>query len=144
MRSYIRHPSDIPIEFCQDAVAAVETRNLRDVSRGGLSFISSTPLELGTVIRVRIGHVEPAFEALCSVSWCRRHEGHYLIGVKFLDAQDVYRARLVEQVCHIEHYKNLVFEREGRVLSGEQAAREWILKYAKDFPELDGDERSGS
>lgn len=137
MRSYIRHPSDIPIEFSREAVSAVETRNLRDVSRGGLSFISDMPLELGTVIRVRIGHVEPAFEAPCSVSWCRRHDEHYLVGVKFLDAQDVYRARLVEQVCHIEHYKKEVFEREGRVLNGEQAAQEWILKYAQDFPDLD-------
>lgn len=137
MRSYIRHPSDIPIEFCLEPVSALETRSLRDVSRGGLSFISDTPLELGAVIRVRIGHVEPAFEAPCSVSWCRRHEAHYLIGVKFLDAQDVYRVRLVEQVCHIEHYKKQVFEQEGRVLNGEQAAREWILKYAQDFPDID-------
>lgn len=137
MRSYIRHPSDIPIEFCREPVSAVETRSLRDVSRGGLSFISDTPLELGTVIRVRIGHVEPAFEAPCSVSWCRRHEEHYLVGVKFLDAQDIYRVRLVEQVCHIEHYKKQVLEREGRVLNGEQAAREWILKYAQDFPDID-------
>lgn len=142
MRSYIRHPSDIPIEFCREPISALETHSLRDVSRGGLSFLSDTPLELGTVIRVRISSVEPAFEAPCSVSWCRRHEEHYLVGVKFLDAQDVYRARLVEQVCHIEHYKRQVFEREGRVINGEQAAREWILKYAQDFPDLDTAGRS--
>ncbi|HEY9197762.1 MAG TPA: PilZ domain-containing protein [Gammaproteobacteria bacterium] len=134
MRSYIRHPSDIPIEFCQEPVSAIETRKLHDVSRGGLSFSADMPLEAGAVIRVRISHVEPAFEAPCRVSWCRRHRGDYLIGVAFLDAQDEYRARMVEQVCHIEHYKKEVLEREGRMLSGEQAAREWIHKYAQDFP----------
>ena len=144
MRNYIRHPSDIPIEFCREPISAVETRNLRDVSRGGLSFVSNTPIELGTLIRVRIGYVEPAFEAPCSVSWCRSHEDDYLIGVKFLDAQDGYRARLVEQICHIEHYKKQVFEREGRVLSGEQAAREWIIKYAQDFPDFGTTKQTGA
>ena len=68
------------------------------------------------------------------MTWCRRHNEHYLIGVEFLDAQDDYRARMVEQICHIEHYKKEVLEREGRLLSGEQAAHEWIHKYAQDFP----------
>lgn len=139
MRSYIRHPSDIPIEFQRKPVSALETRSLRDVSRGGLSFVSDVPLELGVLLSVRITTVEPVFEAPCSVSWCKAHDGQYLVGVKFLDAQDVYRARLVEQICHIEHYKREVLEREGRVLSGEQAAREWILKYAQRFPGLGGD-----
>lgn len=136
MRSYIRHPSDIPIEFRREPISTRETHHLRDVSRGGLSFISDVPLELGAALSVRITSVEPAFEAPCSVSWCKRHDGQYLVGVKFLAAQDVYRARLVEQICHIEHYKKEVLEREGRVLSGEQAAREWITKYARDFPGL--------
>ena len=134
MRSYIRHPSDIPIEFCRERVSASETRKLHDVSCGGLSFSAATPLEPGAVIRIRIAHVEPAFEAPCRVTWCRRHNEHYLIGVEFLDAQDDYRARMVEQICHIEHYKKEVLEREGRLLSGEQAAHEWIHKYAQDFP----------
>ena len=42
--------------------------------------------------------------------------------------------RMVEQVCHIEHWKKEIREKEGRELTGEQAAMEWIKKYAKDFP----------
>jgi hypothetical protein len=41
---------------------------------------------------------------------------------------------MVEQVCHIEQYKADVLKKEGRELTGEEAAKEWILKYAKDFP----------
>ena len=44
---------------------------------------------------------------------------------------------MVEQICHIEQYKQDVFEKDGRRLSGEQAALEWIEKYATDFPELE-------
>ena len=41
---------------------------------------------------------------------------------------------MVEQVCHIEQYKKEVLKNEGQGLSGEEAAVEWITKYAKDFP----------
>ena len=64
----------------------------------------------------------------------------YEVGVEFVMPDDEYRARMVEQLCYIEHYKRRVQAREGRELSGEQAAREWIEKYAAHFPDLDGDE----
>lgn len=134
MRSYIRHPADIPIEFRQTPAAALQTRRLHDVSCGGLSFIAQSPLKSASVITVRIASVEPVFEAECRVAWCRRLQEGYLIGAEFLHAQDEYRARMVEQICHIEHYRKEVQTREGRTLTGEQAAREWIGKYAKDFP----------
>ena len=43
---------------------------------------------------------------------------------------------MIEQVCHIEHYRKEVMLREGRELSAQEAAREWISKYAGDFPAL--------
>jgi hypothetical protein len=143
MRSYIRHPSDIPIEFRPTPDSTMETRHLHDVSCGGLSFVASSPLAPESVITVRIACVEPTFEAQCRVNWCRRLQEGYLIGAEFLHAQDEYRARMVEQVCHIEHYRNEVQAREGRSLTGEQAAREWIGKYAQDFPGLTDTQESG-
>ncbi|MFN2309244.1 MAG: PilZ domain-containing protein [Gammaproteobacteria bacterium] len=137
MRHYMRHPSDIPIEFRCAPAESTETRALHDVSRGGLSFVAPSPLLPDAVISVRIGCIEPAFEAPCRVTWCRRLPEGYLIGAEFLHAKDEYRARMVEQVCHIEHYKNQVQACEGRTLTSEQAAREWIGRYAEDFPELD-------
>jgi hypothetical protein len=136
MRSYIRHPSDIPIEVEHEPVSSTETRKLHDVSCGGLSFSVTEAIEPETIIRVQITCVEPPFEAPCRVTWCRPVHDQYLIGVEFLAQQDEFRARMVEQVCHIEHYKREVFQREGRQMTGEQAAREWIQKYAKDFPAL--------
>jgi hypothetical protein len=43
---------------------------------------------------------------------------------------------MVEQVCHIEHYRNEVLALEGRRLSTKQAAEEWIKKYSASFPNL--------
>jgi hypothetical protein len=37
---------------------------------------------------------------------------------------------MVEQVCHIEHYRKEVMVCEGRQLTSEDAAKEWVAKYA--------------
>jgi hypothetical protein len=44
---------------------------------------------------------------------------------------------MVEQLCQIEDYKAKVLAGEGRLLDGEQAAREWIRKFARRFPLFD-------
>jgi hypothetical protein len=41
---------------------------------------------------------------------------------------------MVEQICHIERYRNDVAQREGRQLTAEEAALEWISRYASSFP----------
>jgi hypothetical protein len=42
--------------------------------------------------------------------------------------------RMCEQVCHIENYRNEVKAAEGRELTPEQAAVEWVSKFAARFP----------
>ena len=41
---------------------------------------------------------------------------------------------MVEQICHIEHYRRTVHESQGRSLSSHEAAPEWIERYAEAFP----------
>jgi phage tail tape-measure protein len=41
---------------------------------------------------------------------------------------------MVEQLCYIEQYKQMVKTLEDRNISGEEAAMEWIEKYAGEFP----------
>ncbi|HEU0077282.1 MAG TPA: hypothetical protein VFQ76_06510, partial [Longimicrobiaceae bacterium] len=60
---------------------------------------------------------------------------HFCIGVQFLDAGDAFRARMVEQVCSIDRYRRQVREREGRELTGQEAAEEWIRDHAARFPD---------
>ena len=140
MRGYIRPPSDIPIEVMDGQIDDGEIRQMQDVSHGGLSFVSATALAEGRVIRIRIGLVQPVFEATGRVVWCRGHNDAYTIGLQFLDRVDTFKVRMVEQVCHIEHYKRQVLAQEGRVLSNQQAALEWIDRHAQDFPVSDTDD----
>ncbi len=134
-RSFIRHPADIPIEVRCGPPVSGPGNQLNNISHGGVCFSSRTPWKNGSLIRLRIPVVEPAFEASGKVIWCRREDDHFEVGVEFLDREDVYKARMVEQVCHIEHYKHKVLTEEGRELSGREAAMEWIRKYAARFPQ---------
>lgn len=141
MRAYIRHPSDVPIEFSPvnlggARAVASESNLIQDVSLGGLSFGSKERLPVGMRVRIKIPVVNPPFEAEARVIWCLSRPDRYEAGIEFTSAEDAYTARMVEQICHIEHYRLWVKEVEGRELDAEGAANEWIGKYAKDFPNI--------
>ena len=139
MRKFIRHPSDIPIEVNIISKKASEQHSepMSNISEGGLAFHSTTTLDLGTVIVIRIPIVEPTFEVRARVAWCEKDNDIYDIGVEIIDEEQAFQIRMVEQVCHIEHYKKKVLESEGRDLSGKEAAVEWIKKYAHSFPDAE-------
>jgi len=143
MRSFIRHPSNIPIEYQMDMEGSGAGREcLSDIGHGGLSFSSARELTVGGLITIRITQLQPVFEVEGRVAWCRPEGDGFAIGVSFLQADDCFRVRMVEQVCHIEHYKSEILATEGRVISGEQAAREWISRFAGSFPLLDDEEEA--
>lgn len=134
-RRYIRHPSDIPITYMPVHRDAYQENRLRNISIGGLCFRSSSYLEQGLTLLIRIPFVHPEFEGKAVVVWCRRGGKAYEVGVRFVDNNTSFRIRMVEQVCHVEQYKREVLDVEGRQLSSEEAALEWIQKFAQDFPE---------
>ncbi|MFT7185360.1 MAG: hypothetical protein ACI84K_000738 [Pseudohongiellaceae bacterium] len=138
MRAYIRHPAGVPIEFTPVSDSPSEKTLAQDVSLGGLSFSSTTRLKVGSLVKVRIPIVEPPFEAEAKVIWCLSRPDRYEAGIEFKTEQDAFSARMVEQICHIEHYRMWVQEVEGRDLDCEHAAEEWIGKFAEDFPNISG------
>lgn len=144
MRAYIRHPADVPIELTPasgsdivDVEQPAKSVQAQDISLGGLSLKTMNRLEVGSMINVRIPVVDPPFETVAKVIWCIGRPDRFEVGIKFMKEKDAYSARMVEQVCHIEHYRQWVREVEGRDLNGEDAAAEWIGKFAKDFPGID-------
>lgn len=107
-----------------------------DVSVGGLCFHSDQPLAVASRVQLRLPLIDPEFVASGEVVWCRSVVQGFDIGVALSGAQDRYRTRMVEQICHIEAYRRGQAEL-GRQLSGEQAAGEWIERYGAHFPEAD-------
>lgn len=133
MRSFFRHPTDIPIEVQRDRLPA-DRHRLCNVSHGGLCFRYANRLAPGDTVTVRIPGVTPPFEAASRVVWCQTDGDGYQVGVEFLDHQDLYRVRMIEQVCQIEHYRREMREKHGRVLTSQEAALEWISRFARSFP----------
>lgn len=134
MRTYIRHPANIPVQIEIESQAAGMQHRLNNISRGGLAFNSAESIPQGSVVRLTIAAVDPVFEAQGIVTHCHYEMNHYVVGIEFIHRNDLFVARMVEQICHIEQYKREVAELEGRQLSGQEAATEWISKYADSFP----------
>lgn len=133
MRVYRRHPSEFPVELRAPDGAAPRMERLHDLSVGGLCCRSSASLAPGDHVRIRIRVGLPGFEADGRVAWCRPHEDGYRVGVEFVSEEEAQRARMVEQVCHMERYHQQLLA-EGREVSREEAALEWVAKYAAQFP----------
>jgi hypothetical protein len=138
MRQFIRHPAEIPIEVTARGRLTHVTHDTFDLSIGGLAFHYDREFEPGNVVEIRIPIVRPPFEVDARVAWCKPGKGRFELGVEFLAQDDAFLVRMVEQVCHIENYKKEIYQTEGRILSAEEAAMEWILKYASRFPGSSG------
>ena len=131
----MRHPTEIPIEICRvQEPPAYHWRQMKNVSQGGLAFICTTDWQPGTSISIRLPLIKPPFEANGKVIWCRKRQHYFEVGVAFLEPDDAFTVRMIEQLCQIEMYRKRQ-EGEGRQLTAEEAAMEWINRYAEDFSE---------
>ena len=140
IRKFIRHPADVPIQVVLDWVEDEndETidQTITNVSLGGLAFMSQTPLEVLQRVKISIPLLRQDNHLVGNVVWCEKSGKGYEIGIEFEKSRDVFRLRMIEQICHIEHYRKEVERLEGRELTSQEAAGEWISKYAGDFPAL--------
>lgn len=132
MRAYIRHPTSIPIQVCSAEQCESRTK-VCNLSAGGLSFVTDKPVKVGTLIEFEIPVTKPDYHGRGVIVWRREQSPeHYEVGIRFTSDNEYFHARMVEQVCQIEDYRQRV-ALKGRTLTGEQAAAEWIEKYSSDF-----------
>lgn len=136
MRKYIRHPAQVPIEVVSECGQEQDTEYLHDISYGGLCFDSKVCFPKGNNIVIRITLADKSYEITGVIIWTKQKNKGCEIGIAFHGENEAYRVRMVEQVCHIEQYRNQVLKNEGRHLSMQEAAFEWIGKFARQFPEL--------
>lgn len=134
MRKFIRHPSSIPIELAVTRNAGCRAPELRNIGNGGFSCAVDEPIAVGSAVHLRIPVIWPDYRGCGVVVWCRSVPPRYEVGIEF-GVQDLFKTKMVEQLCQIEHYRQQVLNDEGRDLNSEQAAREWIALYAKEFSE---------
>lgn len=131
----------MPVEVRRVGTAEPLSSRLQDISCAGLSFRSREPLAEGEVVEIHLKVLGHEVNACGSVSWCHEVEpgGVWRIGVLLSDEQTRHAVRMIEQLCHIELYREQQ-RHKGRQLDIEQAAHEWIARYAAGFPSaIDGD-----
>lgn len=131
-RRFIRHPTDIPLEVWQVTESAHALETMKDISLGGLAFRAHKCWEQGMLIGIRIPLVNPPFETIGKVAWCQEQKKHFNVGIQFLEEDDILKAHIVEQICQIERYRKML-EKQGRILTVEEAAIEWISLYGESF-----------
>ncbi len=131
---YIFHPRQIPIHL--EATGSLFGGDQQQPGYGGLRCRWRDGIAIGCLLRISIPALDPLFFASGQVSWRRLQVDDYELGLVFLDPQQAYRMRLMEQICHIRCYRRWVLEQEGRQLDSQQAAQEWIHRYAGRFPTI--------
>ena len=129
-------PIHVTLDWVEDEDDETVDQTITNVSLGGLAFMSQKPLEVLQRVRVCIPLLRQDNHLVGNVVWCEKNTRGYEVGIEFEKSRDVFRLRMIEQICHIEHYRKEVERLEGRMLTSQEAAGEWIPKYAGDFPAL--------
>lgn len=134
-REYIRHPAKVPLEIVPHSPSEQLNLQLNNISLGGLSFDSPVEFHINTLVKIKISSIKPVFIVDAVVQWCHQLQDHFEMGVRFLDNEDAYKVRMVEQACHIAEYRKEVQQTTGRRMTWNKASKEWIDQYAGNFPE---------
>jgi hypothetical protein len=137
MQGYIRHPHDIPAQISLCSHTRISSNTASHSGEIGISVSTDNFYAIGTALNIEICVKDTGFKATGHATWCiPEKNGRFRTGLVFDDPDTAYAVRMIEQICYIEQYRKEVERIEGRVLTPEDAADEWINLFAKDFPEL--------
>lgn len=137
-RRFYRHPIGVPITLSPvRQKKEIASRSL-DVSLGGLSFYWPQRLSKGSLIDINIAVKDKRFEIKSKIAYTKEDPstGQYRTGVCFADYPSAFMARLAEEMLEIIQYRKNLSQKLGREVSEDEAANEWIKKYAAKFPGL--------
>jgi hypothetical protein len=133
LSGFIHHPSAFPLS-CKRLWFDREKNHISEHEKTiGLCFRSEKYLKPGIKVEISIplrGEVQ-IFRG--KVVLVRTMDDHFEIGM-WLTPEDVHRARVVEQICHIETYLRTKRHQDGPFVNDERVAEEWVNKYAAAFP----------
>jgi len=133
-REYIRHPSRVPLVIVPHSTREQLSLKLNNVSEGGLAFDSPIEFHVNAIVKIKIPSIKPVFKVDAVVQWCRELKGCFEMGVRFLDPEDAFKVRMVEQICHISEYRKETQKETGKRMAWNKASMEWIEKNGGSFP----------
>lgn len=133
-QGFIKHPPDIPLDCAITSSQPYINAHVSGVHEGGMVFEAQSTLPIGAkvMLTVNLNGADLALHGV--ITHCIQVADNKCdVGVQFEQDNEHYAMRMIEQACHIEHYRRIANKR-GRSLSEDEAAQEWIAKYAASFP----------
>ena len=109
-RQYIRHPTQISIEYAIAGEQEKTTDLTQDISFGGIRFRGRSYIEPGTILSLKFPTIHAGYEVSGRVVWCKQKKNHVEMGVEFLDENEAYRAQLIEEIVHLKSRQQEEFD----------------------------------
>ncbi|WP_432696188.1 PilZ domain-containing protein [Marinobacterium sp. YM272] len=125
---YMQHPTNIALVLTPIDTSATGNPTLPL----GLICNTDTPYASGEQIEISAPKQAPEMSIRGEIAWCRSTGAGHQVGVAFNKSDELYKIRMLEQLCHIEEYRRTHPSRNHPEKQG--AALEWIEKFAAHFP----------
>ncbi|MDH3451762.1 MAG: PilZ domain-containing protein [Gammaproteobacteria bacterium] len=135
--AFIQHPDAVAARLCITSDHDSLGMDLIAHGQGGVCVPSQLGYQPGTPLQVRVCVSDRELRYHGLVLWRRARRQAFELGLGFATDDAAFRARMVEQLCHIEAYRQRAVA-AGRMLDFEGAAREWIARYSSGFPQIGG------
>ena len=136
---FICHPTGFPLDIKVLRLWERLPESSMEHENGGMGVIFTTEryIKPGSALEIEIPVRNGTESFRGRVVLVRNHGDSFEIGLLLCRRDDTHRIRMVEQFCHIETYLQEKKYLEGPYcINRDQAAKEWIAKYAASVPSL--------
>ncbi len=131
---FIYHPKAIPFTLKKRRRTVESSPEMeKERSNLGLCFHTEKYFKPGILVEFTVMIRDDVQTFTGRVVFNRETEEGYVTGIWLLSQSDAYRARIVEQVCHIDRYLE---KKQGdkQTIDTEREAGYWISRFAARFP----------
>ena len=132
--TFLYHPPSHPLSFRTRRVPWWRRPAPDAPANLGIVFRSDRYVAAGSILEIEIPLRGQSQQFRGEVVLVRELSDGFEVGLWLESDADARRARIVEQVCHIESYLKQKRLRDGPFLSHESAAQEWVARYAHQIP----------
>lgn len=130
---FVAHPRDLPLE-----ITLIEDQFFPNIDKEragfvGITCLTSRPFHIGCSVKITLEEIDPNFCVSGRIVSCNKEANDYTIAIEFPTKEECYCVRMIEQLSQIEDYRRQA-KHAGRRLNYNEAAAEWIQKFAANFP----------
>lgn len=137
-RKFLRYPIKVPVQLqLEDDPQAVKSQT-GDLSEGGLHFYWIRALAVGAPAQVTLPVLDRLFRLTGQVIYSFKDQvtGLFRTGVSFKEPTSAFQAKMAEEILRIQKFREELSRKTGVAVSEEEAAKEWVKKYSKEFAEV--------